>query len=181
MGSRKPGRNGNIKYVDFLRTLKDALTTSIKKQKVTKENQHKQKINDSTHKNAIHRQNGKIQRTASAVTVAKTKAKSITSQIQACARSSSIITVANQSRQERILKRSQEIKSRSKSSTKVKKVTVRMPTAPSVSNRSNRASRRSRSRSKRESCEQIRNEHEHHFFKKSEPDNRQCEESQQKF
>ena len=43
MGSRKPGRNGNIKYVDFLRTLKDALTTSIKKQKVTKENQHKQK------------------------------------------------------------------------------------------------------------------------------------------
>ena len=77
MGSRKPGRNGNIKYVDFLRTLKDALTTSIKKQKVTKENQHKQKLNDSTHKNAIHRQNGKIQRTANTVMSTKTKTRKV--------------------------------------------------------------------------------------------------------
>ena len=144
MGSRKPGRNGNIKYVDFLRTLKDALTTSIKKQKVTKENQHKQKLNDSTHKNAIHRQNGKIQRTANAVTATKTKTRKVSLRKSKHVHApSSIISVANQSRQERILKRSQEIKSRSKSSTKVKKVTVRMPTAPSVSNRSSRGSRRS--------------------------------------
>lgn len=151
MGSRKPGRNGNIKYVDFLRTLKDALTTSMKKQKVAKENQHKQKVNGSTHKTASRRESGKVQRTASAVVLVKAnKRKTSSSKPKHTNASNNIITAANQSRQERILKRSQEIKSKSnKSSSKVKKVTVRMPSAPSVSNRSSRGSRRTRSKEKR--------------------------------